>query len=42
MNPYEIGLVPDYAAKAWWRWDVVANTLEAAPLPSGATAAISW
>jgi hypothetical protein len=35
-------LVPDYTTKTWWRWDVVANTVETAPLPSGAKAAISW
>ena len=35
-------LVPDSTTKSWWRWDVVANTVEAAPLPDGAKAAISW
>jgi hypothetical protein len=35
-------LVPDYTTKTWWRWDVVNNTVETAPLPSGAIAAISW
>ena len=35
-------LVPDYTTKTWWRWDVVSNTVETAPLPSGAKAAISW
>ena len=35
-------LVPDFANKMWWRWEVVTNTVEAAPLPEGAKAAISW
>ena len=35
-------LVPDHGAGVWWRWDVVSNTVETAPLPNGTTAAISW
>jgi len=35
-------LVPDYGSGVWWRWDVVSNTVETAPLPSGTNAAISW
>jgi len=35
-------LVPDYRSGVWWRWDVVSNTVETAPLPSGTNAAISW
>jgi hypothetical protein len=35
-------LVPDFATKTWWRWDVVANTLESAPLPAGAKVVLSW
>jgi hypothetical protein len=35
-------LIPVPLSGAWWRWDVVSNTAETAPLPSGSNAAINW
>lgn len=35
-------LVFDSDRQRWLRWDVVRNTVETAPLPSGTNAAVSW
>jgi len=35
-------LVPDYGTGVWWRWNIVSNSVEVAPLPSGVNAVFSW